>query len=96
MENAVMATEMLANLGIFLGAIGILWFVTVYRDKDKQNRELASQSHLPQVEVSIGDCECLLTNPQIYRVFNLDEDNYCWIIIVAIYLNFIASKDCVW
>ncbi|UCF27161.1 MAG: hypothetical protein JSW42_11005 [Chloroflexota bacterium] len=33
MENAVMATQMLANLGIFLGAIGVLWFVTVYRDK---------------------------------------------------------------
>ena len=35
MENAVMATEILANIGIFLGALGILWFVTVYRDKDK-------------------------------------------------------------
>jgi hypothetical protein len=35
MENAVMATQMLANLGIFLGAIGLLWFVTVYRDKEK-------------------------------------------------------------
>lgn len=33
MENAVMATQILANLGIFLGAIGILWFVTVFRDK---------------------------------------------------------------
>jgi hypothetical protein len=36
MENAVMATQMLANLGIFLGAIGILWYVTVYRDINKK------------------------------------------------------------
>lgn len=61
MENAVMATEMLANLGIFLGAIGILWFVTVYRDKDKQNRKRASKPHLTLIEVNIWDCECLLT-----------------------------------
>ncbi len=33
MENAVMATQILANLGIFLGGIGVLWYVTVYRDK---------------------------------------------------------------
>lgn len=36
MENAVMATQMLANLGIFLGALGILWYVTVYRDINKK------------------------------------------------------------
>jgi hypothetical protein len=33
MENAVLATQILANLGIFLGAIALLWGVTVYRDK---------------------------------------------------------------
>ena len=33
MENAVQATEILANLGIFLAAVGVLWGVTVYRDK---------------------------------------------------------------
>jgi hypothetical protein len=35
MENAVMATQILANLGIFLGGIGVLWYVTVYRDKNE-------------------------------------------------------------
>ena len=57
MENAVMATEILANLGIFLIALGIFWFVTVYRDKEKQIRELASQSPLTSVEVNIRDCD---------------------------------------
>jgi hypothetical protein len=33
MENAVMATQILANLGIFLAGIGVLWFVTVYKEK---------------------------------------------------------------
>jgi hypothetical protein len=33
MENAVMATQILANLGIFLLAIGVLWFVSVYDKK---------------------------------------------------------------
>ena len=33
MEQAVLATQMLANLGIFLGGIGVLWYVTVYKEK---------------------------------------------------------------
>jgi hypothetical protein len=33
MENAELATQILANLGIFLGGIGVLWFVTVYKEK---------------------------------------------------------------
>jgi len=33
MENAVMATQILANLGIFLAGLGVLWFVTVYKEK---------------------------------------------------------------
>jgi hypothetical protein len=35
MENAVMATQILANLGIFLGGIGLIWFATLYRDRNK-------------------------------------------------------------
>ncbi len=33
MEQAVLATEILSNLGILLLGIGVIWFVTVYRDK---------------------------------------------------------------
>jgi len=33
MEQAVLATQILANLGIFLGGIGVLWYVTVYKEK---------------------------------------------------------------
>ena len=33
MENAVMATQILANLGLFFTGIGILWFVDVYKKK---------------------------------------------------------------
>jgi len=33
MEQAELATQILANLGIFLGGIGVLWFVTVYKEK---------------------------------------------------------------
>ncbi len=33
MENAVMATQILANLGIFLAGAGVMWFVTVYKEK---------------------------------------------------------------
>ena len=33
MENAVMATQILANLGLFLGGIGLIWIATLYRDK---------------------------------------------------------------
>jgi len=32
MEQAELATQILANLGIFLGGIGVLWFVTVYKE----------------------------------------------------------------
>ena len=31
MENAVMATQILANLGIFLGGIGLIWLATLYK-----------------------------------------------------------------
>jgi hypothetical protein len=35
MENAVMATQILANIGLLLGGIGLIWFATLYRDKNK-------------------------------------------------------------
>jgi hypothetical protein len=35
MENVVEATQILANLGIGLAGIGVIWFVTLYRDKNK-------------------------------------------------------------
>jgi hypothetical protein len=31
MENALLATEILANLGILLGGIGVIWFATLYK-----------------------------------------------------------------
>jgi hypothetical protein len=33
MEKAVLATQILSNLGQFFIGIGILWFVDVYRKK---------------------------------------------------------------
>jgi hypothetical protein len=33
MEQAVLATQMLANLGLLLLGIGAVWFVSVYREK---------------------------------------------------------------
>ena len=33
MEQAVLATEILRNLGILLLGIGVIWFVTVYKEK---------------------------------------------------------------
>ena len=33
MENALMATQILGNLGLLLGGIGLIWFATLYRDK---------------------------------------------------------------
>ncbi len=35
MEHALLATQLLSNIGIFLLAIGVLWFVSVYKDKQK-------------------------------------------------------------
>ena len=39
MENALMATQLLFNvmggLGIFFLGVGVLWFVSVYKDKEK-------------------------------------------------------------
>jgi hypothetical protein len=35
MENAVLATQILANLGTFLGGLGLIWLATLYRDKNK-------------------------------------------------------------
>jgi hypothetical protein len=35
METAVMATQILGNLGLFLGGLGLIWFATLYRDKNK-------------------------------------------------------------
>ena len=33
MENAALAMGILGNLGLFLLGIGMLWFVTVYKEK---------------------------------------------------------------
>lgn len=33
MENAEMATQILANIGLFLGGIGLIWIATLYRGK---------------------------------------------------------------
>lgn len=33
MEQAVLATQILANLGIFLMAMALFWFVSVYKEK---------------------------------------------------------------
>jgi hypothetical protein len=35
MEQVVLATEILSNLGILLLGIGAVWFVSVYRDKNE-------------------------------------------------------------
>jgi hypothetical protein len=35
MEQALLATQLLSNLGLFLLGIGVLWFVSVYKDKNK-------------------------------------------------------------
>ena len=39
MENALLATQLLFNvmggLGIFFLGVGVLWFVSVYKDKEK-------------------------------------------------------------
>ena len=35
MEQLVAITQVLANLGIFLGGAGVIWYVSMYRDKDK-------------------------------------------------------------
>jgi hypothetical protein len=32
MEQAVLATQILANLGLFFLGVGVLWFVTIYKD----------------------------------------------------------------
>lgn len=41
MEHSVMATQvlfnLLAGLGIFFIGIGVLWFVTIYKEKIKQD-----------------------------------------------------------
>jgi hypothetical protein len=33
MENAILATQILSNLGQFFLGIGLLWFVSVYEKK---------------------------------------------------------------
>jgi len=33
MEKALLATQILSNLGMFFTGIGILWFVDVYKKK---------------------------------------------------------------
>ena len=33
MEQAVLATQILANLGLLFTGIGVIWFVTIYKDK---------------------------------------------------------------
>jgi len=39
MENALVATQLLFNLlgglGLFFLGVGVLWFVSVYKDKEK-------------------------------------------------------------
>jgi hypothetical protein len=35
MENVAFWTQILANLGTFLGAIALLWLASLYRDKNK-------------------------------------------------------------
>ncbi len=39
MDNALLATQLLFNvmggLGIFFLGVGVLWFVSVYKDKEK-------------------------------------------------------------
>jgi hypothetical protein len=32
MENALLATQILAHLGIFLLGAGVMWFVSVYKE----------------------------------------------------------------
>ena len=33
MEQAVLATQILANLGLLFLGVGVLWFVTIYKDR---------------------------------------------------------------
>jgi len=33
MENALMATEILSNIGVFMLSLAVFWFVSVYKDK---------------------------------------------------------------
>jgi hypothetical protein len=33
MEQAVLATQILSGLGTFFLGVGVLWFVTVYKEK---------------------------------------------------------------
>ena len=35
METAETATQILANLGTFLGGLGLIWLAVLYRDKNK-------------------------------------------------------------
>ena len=40
MEQAVTATQILANLGLLFLGIGMLWFVTIYKEKKEQKNKM--------------------------------------------------------
>ena len=67
MENAVEATTILFNiiggLGLFFTGVGVLWYVTVYKEKKEQYRQLAARSRLSFMENGRGADDRQLTNP---------------------------------
>ena len=43
MEQVVLATQVLANLGIFLIGAGVMWYVTVYKANNEKKKDVENE-----------------------------------------------------